>query len=90
MSRKIYATRGLIDFTMALNVGGAILRLCFSGGSMGSNGIISAKYTTDNKALQRMIEKSKQFDKGLIYLYDEMPLGKEGHKNKDEDGDEED
>lgn len=64
-----YAAKGLLDFQMALNVNGAVIRLCFSGGSMGSNGVIPAKYTTDNEAIQKMIEKSPQFKNGRIYLY---------------------
>ena len=69
--RKTYAARGLLDFQMALTVGGAIIRLIFSGGAMGSNGVLSAKYSTDNHALQRIIEKSPQFTSGRIYLFSE-------------------
>ena len=67
--RKTYAARGLLDFKMALNVGGAIIRLCFSGGGMGSNGIIPAKYTTDNPAIMSLIEKSPQFESKRVYLF---------------------
>ena len=71
MVKKTYAAAGLLDYKMTLNVNGAFLRLCFSGGSMGYNGVISAKYSTDNPALQRMIENSEQFRSGRIYLFKE-------------------
>ena len=69
MAKKVYAARGLLDFQVALNVGGAIVRLCFSGGTMGSNGVIPAKYVTDNPVIQRFIEDSTQFKNNRIYLY---------------------
>lgn len=68
MTRKTYAARGLLDWQMALNVAGAILRICFSGGSMGANGVIPAKYTTENEAIQRIIESTQWFTSGKIYL----------------------
>ena len=67
--RKTYAARGLLDFKMALNVAGAVIRICFSGGSMGPNGVVAAKYTTDNPAIQAMIEKSPQFLGKRIYVH---------------------
>lgn len=66
---KTYAAKGLIEWQLALNVCGAIIRLRFIGGSMGSNGVIPAKYTTDNTALQKLIESSPQFKAGKIYIY---------------------
>ena len=74
MIRKTYAARGLLDFQMAINVGGAILRILFSGGMMGANGVISAKYTTDNEALHQIIENSDQFKKGRIYLFETIVM----------------
>lgn len=52
---------GLLEFKMTLNVGGALLPICFSGGSMGSNGVLPARYTTDNQAIQKIIMESPQF-----------------------------
>ena len=74
MKKKTYAARGLLDFQMAINIGGAILRLCFSGGSMGFNGVVSAKYSTDNPAIQKMIEKSPHFLNHRVYLYSEETI----------------
>lgn len=65
--KKTYAARGLLDFKMALHVGGAIIRIAFTGGYMTANGVVPAKYTTDSPAIQRMIEKSEHFRKGKIY-----------------------
>lgn len=67
--KKTYAARGLLDWQMALNVGGAIIRIAFSGGTMGSNGVIPAKYTTDNIAIQRIIENTKEYKSGKIFVY---------------------
>ena len=66
--RKTYVATGLLDFKMALSVGGAIIRICFSGGSMGANGVIPAKYTTDNPVIIKIIEDSKQFKSRRITL----------------------
>lgn len=63
---KTYIAKGLLEYQMTINVGGAIIRICFSGGSMGSNGVISARYTTDNKAIQRLIEESRQYKDRII------------------------
>ena len=66
---KTYAARGMLDWKMAINVDGAILRIFFSGGYMGSNGVMAAKYTTDNPAIQNIIEKTEHFKTGRIYIY---------------------
>ena len=88
MVRKTYAARGLLDFKMAINAGGAIIRLCFSGGAMGANGVISAKYTTDNAAVIKLIEKSPQFLSKRIYVYHEEKIKEEDEvsiKEKEEE-----
>ena len=66
---KTYAVKGLIEWQLALNIGGAILKLKFTGGRMGTNGVLPAKFTTDSKALQQIIEKSDHFRKQKIFLY---------------------
>ena len=88
MLRKTYAARGLLDFKMVLNVGGAMIRICFSGGYMGSNGVVAAKYTTDNPVIIHMIENSKQFAGNRIYLYKSEVINdkKEGNGNKEVPG----
>ena len=66
--KKTYAARGLLEWQMVIDVKGALLRICFSGGSMGTNGVLAARYVTDNPAIQKMIENSEQFRKGIVYL----------------------
>lgn len=70
---KTYAARGLLEWQTVINTGGARIRICFSGGSMGTNGVLPAKYTTDNPAIQRMIEDSPYFKKGRIYVMKQPP-----------------
>lgn len=69
MTRKTYAARGLLDWQMALNIGGAVLKIRFAGGAMGSNGVVPAKYSTDNEAIQKMIENTRHFKCGKIFIY---------------------
>ena len=83
MYRKTYAARGLLEWQMALNAGGAILRICFSGGSMGANGLIPAKYTTDNIAIQKIIEDTPAFVHGKIFIYKQCKLNKDGKPAKE-------
>lgn len=80
---KTYAARGLLDWQMALNVGGAILRICFSGGTMGSNGVVPARYTTENEAIQRIIETTDYFKKGRIILLRQEIIKDEKSEKKD-------
>ena len=70
--KKTYAARGLIEWVMTLtNPGGFSIKICFSGGSMGINGVIPAKYSTDNPVIQHLIEKSKEFsDNRIVLVYD--------------------
>lgn len=58
----------MIEWQMALNVKGAIIRINFSGGTMGSNGVIPATYTTDNEVIQHILERSEHFRNGRILL----------------------
>lgn len=66
---KTYGVRGLLEWDMALRAGEAVVRLHFGGGSMGTNGVVCAKYSTDNAALQRLIEGSVHFRTGRVYLH---------------------
>ena len=69
--KKIYGARGMLDWQLALDVKGAIVRICFSGGSMGSNGVIPARYVTENEAIQKIIEESLPYKDGRIILLNE-------------------
>ncbi|MCH5226059.1 MAG: hypothetical protein J1D77_08645 [Muribaculaceae bacterium] len=71
--KKTYGARGLLEWKLALNVGGAIVKIYFSGGSMGTNGVIPAKYSTESPAIQKMIEASEHFSTGKIFLIPSRP-----------------
>lgn len=67
--RKTYGVRGLIEWKMALRVDSrTCVRVNFTGGSMGSNGVVPAKYTTDNPVVQHLIENSVHFRTRRIIL----------------------
>lgn len=81
--RKVtYAARGLLEWQMALNVGGAIIKILFSGGTMGSNGVVPAKYSTDNEAIQKMIEQSPAFKSNRIFIYNISTAGSDPRNRK--------
>ena len=65
---KTYGVRGLLEWQLSLPAGNATLLLHFTGGIMGTNGVLPAKYTTGNKVLQRLIEESKYFKSGRIVI----------------------
>lgn len=67
--RKTYGVRGLLEWKMTLRAGKARIKVAFTGGSMGGNGVVPAKYVTDNPAIQRLIEDSKHFRSGRVYLH---------------------
>lgn len=67
--RKTYGAKGLLEFRMTLRAGTAKVRINFTDGSMGSNGVVSAKYVTDNAAIQQLIEGSAHFRRGKVFLY---------------------
>ena len=71
--KKIYAAKGLLEWQGVFRAGGVELRLLFTGGSMGSNGVIAAKYSTDNVAIQRIIESSEHYKNGKIVVYGNYP-----------------
>lgn len=65
---KTYIAKGLLEFQMVIPIGRAKIRICFSGGSMGSNGVLPARYTTDNPVIQKIIEDSEHMKKGRIAI----------------------
>lgn len=80
---KTYGARGLIEFNMTLRSGHADVKIAFTGGRMGDNGVLAATYVTDNPAIQRLIEGSRSFKGGRVFLYgdpiklnDDSPLTK--------------
>lgn len=61
-----YIAPGMLEWQMCVKVGKALVRVCFSGGFMGSNGLVPARCSTSDKALQRIIEESAQFRAGRV------------------------
>lgn len=59
--KKIYQAKGLLEYQMTLTLGGANIRICFSGGTMGSNGVQGGTYVTDNPLIQALIEATPQY-----------------------------
>lgn len=66
---KTYCVYGLLEWQYALPADGVKVRINFSGGYMGPTGVRPATYTTDNRAVQHLIERSKEFKTGKIALY---------------------
>lgn len=64
--KKTYGVRGLLECHLSIPSGGAAVKIHFSGGSMGSNGILPARYTTANPAVQYLIENSGEYKSGMI------------------------
>ncbi len=80
--RKTYGVRGLLEWKMTLRAGKARIRVAFTGGSMGGNGVIPAKYVTDSPAIQRLIESSGYFRSGMVYLHGAPVEINDGHENR--------
>lgn len=67
--KKTYSVYGLLEWQHALSAEGAKVRIKFSGGNMGPTVVRPATFTTENPAIQHLIEKSKEFKSGKIALY---------------------
>ncbi len=63
---KTYAVYGLMEWVALLPVGGSVVRIPFTGGSISGYGVKPATFTTDNEVLQRLIENSRHFRSGKI------------------------
>lgn len=68
ISKKTYGARGLLEWHLALPAGEATVKIHFTGGRMGSNGIIAARFTTSAAAIQHLIENSREFLAGKIFI----------------------
>lgn len=66
MGTVTYRAKGLIEWRVALDAGGATLTVDFTGGCMSANGLVAGKYETSNRAIQAIIESSGYFRDGLI------------------------
>lgn len=67
MNRSItYAVYGMMEYVLTLRVFGHFKEIRFTGGSMSGYGMRPATYTTDNEALQHLIEYSDAFRSGKV------------------------
>lgn len=66
--KKTYAVRGLLEWHLLLHANGVDIPIRFSGGTMGSNGVIGGRYSTDNPVIQRLIESTSHFRRNRIYI----------------------
>lgn len=65
---KTYGAHGYVEWMACLKVGRASLSVNFTGGSITTQGVIPASYTTDNSMIQTMIEHSDEYASGKIRL----------------------
>ena len=68
MATKTYGIKGLMEWVALIRVGKATIRVPFSGGSMSAFDVVPATYTTSDKVMQHIIEKSDYYAKGKITL----------------------
>ena len=63
---KTYISRGLLEWHAKLKVDRAYVIINFTGGSMSSGGLVPGRFSTDNPALQKIIESSVEFKTNKI------------------------
>lgn len=63
-----YAVRGMMEWNALIPAGRSTLRVRFSGGSATGYGVSPATFTTNNRAVQRIIEESSFFRNGKIFI----------------------
>lgn len=68
---------GLMEWKIAIKCGNASLQVHFTGGNQTAYGVNPAKYTTENPAIQAIIENCGYFRQGrIVLLRDEEGSGK--------------
>lgn len=70
--RKIYGVSGYMEWVALIECGKATVKVHFSGGSLTGYGVTPAEFTTQNPMTQAIIENSKEFKSGKIYLLREI------------------
>lgn len=66
--KKIYGVRGLMEWHAVLMVGGHTVEVDFTGGTLTGYGVTPARYATDDPVMQKLIEKSRHFQEGKIFI----------------------
>lgn len=70
--RKTYGVSGYMEWVALLECGKATVKVHFSGGSLTGYGVTPAEFTTQNPMTQAIIENSKEFKSGKIFLLREI------------------
>lgn len=70
--RKTYGVCGYMEWVALIECGKATVKVHFSGGSLTGYGVTPAEFTTQNPMTQAIIENSKEFKSGKIYLLREI------------------
>jgi hypothetical protein len=70
--RKTYGVSGYMEWVALIPCGKATVKVHFSGGSLTGYGVTPAEFTTQNPMTQAIIENSKEFKSGKIFLLREI------------------
>lgn len=70
--RKTYGVSGYMEWIALIECGKATVKVHFSGGSLTGYGVTPAEFTTQNPMTQAIIENSKEFKSGKIFLLREI------------------
>lgn len=70
--RKTYGVSGYMEWVALIECGKATVKVHFSGGSLTGYGVTPAEFTTQNPMTQAIIENSKDFKSGKIFLLREI------------------
>ena len=70
--RKTYGVSGYMEWVSLIECGKATVKVHFSGGSLTGYGVTPAEFTTQNPMTQAIIENSKEFKSGKIFLLREI------------------
>ena len=70
--RKTSGVSGYMEWVALIECGKATVKVHFSGGSLTGYGVTPAEFTTQNPMTQAIIENSKEFKSGKIFLLREI------------------
>jgi hypothetical protein len=70
--RKTYGVSGYMEWVALIECGKATVKVHFSGGSLTGYGVTPAEFTTQNPMTQAIVENSKEFKSGKIFLLREI------------------
>lgn len=70
--RKTYGVSGYMEWVALIECGKATVKVHFSGGCLTGYGVTPAEFTTQNPMTQAIIENSKEFKSGKIFLLREI------------------